>query len=182
MDSDDKRFHVHGVVADANGKGIEGVSVTLWWQRIRERVPLAHGRTGDDGRYFLDYEIPENAPGKVLLVVGAEGGGLEAPLESPRTVATADLSINLTVAAADPSQYATLLAAIAPLLQGMTLMDLVENDEHQDISFLATETGSGTEQVMRLVVAAHLENAFQITAPAWFAFLVLRVPASLPPS
>ena len=32
---------------------------------------------------------------------------------------------------------------------------------------------------MRLVVAAHLENSFKITAQAWFAFLVLRVPASL---
>jgi hypothetical protein len=64
----------------------------------------------------------------------------------------------------------------------MSLMDVVENDEHQDISFLAAETGNGKEQIMRLVVAAHLEKIFTVTAPAWYGFLVLRVPASLPPS
>ena len=32
---------------------------------------------------------------------------------------------------------------------------------------------------MRLVVAAHLEQSFKVMAPAWFAFLALRVPPSL---
>ncbi len=182
MDSDDKRYQVSGVVTDASGKGVERASVTLWWQQIRERVRLAHGHTGEDGRYSFHYQIPEDAPGKVLLLVEAQGGRLKAPLTSPLTAATGNLSINLAEAPADPSQYGTLLAAISPVIQGLKLTDLVENDEHKDISFLAAETGNGIEQVMRLVVAAHLEQTTSITAPAWFAFLVLRVPASLPPS
>ena len=178
----DNDYHVHGVVTDANGQEVSGASITLWWQRIRERVRLAHDRTSEEGRYALRYRLPDDAPGKVLVVVEAQGGGLTAPLESSQTVAAPDLSINLTVPPADPSQYGTLLRAVTPLLQGMSLMDLVENDAHQDISFLAAETGNGKEQIMRLVVAAHLEKTFTVTAPAWYGFLVLRIPASLPPS
>lgn len=182
MDQDDHRNRVHGVVTDANGEGLEGVSIAVMWQRIRERVPLARGRTSEAGHYSVHYRIPENARGKVLLVVEASGDGLPATLQSPQTVAASDLTINLNVAPADPSQHGALLAAVTPLLQGMSLLDLVENDEHRDISFLSSETGAGTEQVMRLVVAAHLEKAFKITDQAWFAFLVSRIPASLPTS
>ena len=178
----DHDYHVHGVITDANGQAVSGASITLWWQRIRERVRLAHGRTSEEGHYSLRYRLPDDAPGKVLLVVAAHGGGLTAPLESSQTVAAPDLSINLSVPPADPSQYGALLRAVTPLLQGMSLMDVVENDAHQDISFLSAETGNGKEQIMRLVVAAHLEKNFPVTAPAWYGFLVLRIPASLPPS
>src|ERR1035438_6357342 len=95
-------YHVHGVVTDANGKEVSGASITLWWQRIRERVRLAHDRTSKEGRYALRYRLPDDAPGKVLLVVEVHGGSLTASLESSQTVAAPDLSINLTVPPADP--------------------------------------------------------------------------------
>ena len=182
MDSDDDRYRVRGLVTDATGKEVPGASLSLWWQRIRERVKLGDDRTSEEGTYSIRYRAPEDAPGKILLVVGADGAGLAKPLESGPTTIAPDLTINLAEPPADPSQYGTLLAAISPLLQGMSMLDLVENDLHQDISFLAAETSNGKEQIMRLAIAAHLEKAFEIPAPAWFAFLVLRVPASLPPS
>src|SRR5579863_2847073 len=181
MDSDND-YRIHGLVTDANGKGVSGASITVWWQRIRERVRLAQDRTSEQGNYELRYRLPEDAPGKVLVGVEAQGGGLTAPLESAQTVAAPDLSINLNAPPVDASQYGTLLRSVTPLLQGLSLTDLVENDAHQDISFLATETGSAKERIMRLVVAAHLQKTFAVTAPAWYAFLALRVPASLPAS
>lgn len=182
MNLDKNDYHVHGTVADASGKGLAGVKVALQWQRIRERVPIAQGQTDAAGNYAITYRIPDNAPGKVVLLVQASGGALATALESPQTVAAPDLTVNLNVAPADPSQHGTLLAAVTPLLQGMSLPDVVESGEHRDISFLASETGNGSEQLMRLAVAARLEQAFKITAEAWFAFLVQRVPASLPSS
>jgi hypothetical protein len=103
----DNDYHVHGVVTDANGQEVSGASITLWWQRIRERVRLAHDRTSEEGRYALRYRLPDDAPGKVLVVVEAQGGGLTAPLESSQTVAAPDLSINLTALPADPSHPST---------------------------------------------------------------------------
>ena len=182
MDTDDNRNQVHGKVTAANNRGVAGATITLWWQLIRDRVSLGETRTGEDGQYSLAYQVPENAPGKMLLVVEARGGILTAPIESAQTAAAPDLSINLTVPPADPSQYGTLLAAITPLLQKLSLLDLVENADHQDISFLAAETGNAKEQIMRLIVSARLEKVEAIAAPAWFAFLVAHLPASLPTS
>jgi hypothetical protein len=77
MDSDND-YRIHGLVTDANGKGVSRASITMWWQRIRERVRLAQDRTSEQGNYDLRYRLPEDAPGKVLLVVEAQGA------DSPR--------------------------------------------------------------------------------------------------
>ena len=182
MNAEESRYHVHGVVTNADGKEASRVEVILWWQRIRGRVRLADGKASEEGAYSLRYRMPDDAPGKVLLVVEAKGGKLLKSIESAQTAAAPDLTVNLTAPPQDPSQYGKLLNSVTPLLQDVELLGVVENDAHQDISFLAAETGNPKEQIMRLVLSAHLEQAFKITAPSWFAFLVLRVPASLPPS
>jgi hypothetical protein len=73
---------LNGTVKTATGREASHAEVTLWWQRIRDRVRLADGRTSENGRYELHYTVPESAPRKVLLVVEANGGGLEQPLFS----------------------------------------------------------------------------------------------------
>ena len=68
----------------------------FWWQRIRERVRLAQGKASEEGAYSLRYRIPDDAPGKILVVVKeATGGTLAQPLESAQTAAAPDLTINL---------------------------------------------------------------------------------------
>ena len=115
MNAEDDRFHVHGVVTNGDGREASGAEVILWWQRIRGRVRLAHGKASEEGAYSLRYRMPDDAPGKILLVVEAKGGKLAKPLESAQTTAAPDLTINLTAPPADPSQYATLLNSITPL-------------------------------------------------------------------
>ena len=90
------------------------------------------------------------------------------------------LEIDLSFEPPDQSEWATLVRSIEPLLDGLTLSELVENSTHQDISFLAQELGKSTEAVMRVAVSARLEAAFKIPAPAFYAFLRQRVPAALP--
>ncbi len=68
------------------------------------------------------------------------------------------------------------------MLDNLSLLDVVESEEHHDISFLAKETGKSTEQIMRVVVSARLEAAFGIPAAAFYAFIRQRVPAALPSS
>jgi hypothetical protein len=154
--------------------------VILWQQRIRDRRSLKTRHTSDEGNYHISYRPPEDTRGKLLIVVEVRSRHFDAPIKSPITVAEPDLRIDLEAQPLDRSEYATLLRAIDPLLEDLTLLDVVETDQLHDISFLAQETRTSTEQIMRVVIAARLEAAFDIPAAAFFAFLHQRVPAALP--
>ena len=176
-------YQVKGTITGPEGRGVSGADVNLWWQRIRERSPLAEGKTAEDGTYLIRYNVPIDAPQRVLVVVQARGGGLELPLESPETPVAPVLTINLAATPADSSDYGTLLRSVTPLLQGLSLQDVVENDQHHDVTFLSDSiSGRDKEQIMRLVVASRAERRLEVPAPAVYAFLVARVPTSLPAS
>jgi Tc toxin complex TcA C-terminal TcB-binding domain/Neuraminidase-like domain/Salmonella virulence plasmid 28.1kDa A protein len=177
---DDERFQVHGTVTDEDGRELSYAEVIVWQQRLRERRRLAEGRTDQAGRYRISYRPPEDAPGRLLIVVTVRSSRLRMLLESPVTQAQPDLRVDLEAQPRDSSQHASLLRAISPLLEGLALVDVVESEEHRDISFLAQETGQSREEITRVVVAARLEAAFEIPAAAFYAFLRQQVPAALP--
>src|SRR5262249_48272022 len=79
------------------------------------------------------------------------------------------------------SEWTKLLAAIQPQLGNLELTDVVEDDNHQDITFLSREIGRPKEDIMRVVVSARLEAAYaHIAAAVFWAFLRQRLPAALP--
>ncbi len=176
----EKLCEIRGTVTGRKGDPLRGARVVVWWQHIRERMELAAGETSERGTYHLRFGIPKNAPEPLLLVVEALSEYLDAPLLSPLTQAQPSLEIDLRFEPADQSEWATLVRSIAPLLDGLKLSELVENSTHQDISFLASELGKSAEVVMRVAVAARLDAAFNIPAPAFYAFLRQQVPAALP--
>ncbi len=173
-------YQVHGTVTGRNGKELSNAIVMLWWQRIREPLLLAEGRTSEEGRYHLPYRLPDDAPGRVLLVVEARAKQLDAALASPVTPAQPDLQIDLHAQPRDPSEWDTLLRAIEPLLDRLPLRDVVESAQHRDITFLAQELNQSPEQIMRVVVAARLEVAYDVAGAVFFAFVRQRVPSTLP--
>ena len=180
MDDDAKRYEIHGKVTGRNGRALHKARVILWWQHIRERRELGASETSEDGRYRIRYRIPEHAAQPVLLVVEVLSEHLDRPLFSPLTESQPDLEIDLHLEPHDPSEWASLLRGIEPLLDGLKLSELVENKSNQDISFLARELKKDTETVMKVALSARMEDAFKITAPAFYAFLRQHVPSALP--
>jgi hypothetical protein len=178
--SEKKQYLVHGTVTEARRKELSGAEVIVCWQRMRKRLQLAKGRTSEEGRYQIRYRLPEDVLGQVLIIVEVRSKRLRAPLESPLTPVQPDLQIDLAAEARDSSEFATLLRAIKTQLDHIPLLDVVEDAQHHDISFLAQETGKGTEQIMRIVIAARLEAAYSIPADVFYAFLRQRIPAALP--
>jgi len=176
----EEAYEIHGVVTGKHGEPLHGARVVVWRQHIRERHELAAGQTNEDGRYHLRYEVPSEAGAPILILVEALSEYLDSPLYSQLTNAAADLEIDLHLDPKDQSEWATLLRALEPLLEGIPLAELVENSTHQDISFLAQELRKDTETIMRVAVAARLEQAFKVPAPAFYAFLRQHVPAALP--
>src|SRR5450755_991146 len=177
---DDHPYVVHGTVSGPRGERLDGGDAIVWWQRIRDRKRLASGKTSANGEYRLSYSPPADAPGKVLIVVEAHARHLESPIESAPTAAQPDLEINLTSEPHDVSELSLLMQAVVPLLEKLDLDDLVENEDHHDISFLAEETGKPKEDIVRLTIAARLAEAYKVPLAAFYAFLRLRVPTSLP--
>ena len=180
MGESEKHYEIHGKITGPQGREVRGLHVTVWWQHIRRRVELAAGRADEDGNYRLRYRVPENAPQPVLIVVEARSEQLPAPIYSELTEAQPDQTLNLFAEETDQSEWATMVRAIERLLDGLKFNDLVENTDHQDISFLARELGQSNEAIMRVVVSERLAAAFEIPAAAFYAFLRQRVPSGLP--
>jgi hypothetical protein len=182
MSEKTRRYVVHGTVKDANGRELSGAKVVLLWERIRKSRILASGKTTEEGTYRLRYSPPDDAPEPLLILVEVSSPRLRKPLKSSPAAAQPDLLVDLQVEPEDRSEFTTLVRTIEPLLDGLPLSDVVESSEHQDISFLVKETGKGTEQIMRLVAAVRLEEAYEIPAAAFYGFLQQHVPAALPAS
>jgi fibronectin type 3 domain-containing protein len=180
MDQNTNIYELHGTVRGRNSTPLGGARVVVWRQQIRGRQQLVAGDADNNGAYQLRYEIPENTPLPLLLVVEALSEYLDAPLFSALTEARPSLEIDLDLEPPDQSEWTTLTGSITPLLDGLRLSDLVETSTHQDLSFLARESSNSTESLMRVALSARLEAAFQLPAPVFYAFLRQRVPAGLP--
>jgi hypothetical protein len=180
MEKQRKIYAVSGTVTGREGLALHEARVVIWWQHMRERRELAAGATSENGKYSLRFEVPENAPQPLLLLVEALSEHLDAPLLSPLTPAQQKLVVNLSFEAPDQSEWTKLVRAIQPQLEGIKLSELVENSTHQDLSFLAQELNTNAEVIMRVAVSARLESSFQISAPAFYAFLRQQIPAALP--
>jgi hypothetical protein len=173
-------YTVHGSVTDARGEAIHKAEVVVGWQRMRDLVVLAKGRTTERGHYELKYRLPEHATPPVLIIVEARSKRLKDALRSPLNPVQPDLQIDLAAAPRDESEFATLAGMLQPQIEPLALTDVGETAEHADISFLSQEIGKTPEQIMRVVLAARLEAAYSIPAAAWYAFLRQRVPPTLP--
>ena len=180
MAESEKTYEIHGVVTGREGRLLSGARVVVWWQHIRERTKLAQTETSEHGRYDVEFRVPEALAQSMVLLVEALSEYLDAALYSPPTQAVPRLEINLRYEALDQSEWATLVRAIEPLLEGLKLSELVENSTHQDITFLAREVGKDTETVMRVAVSTRLNAVFPVPAPAFYAFLRQHIPAALP--
>ena len=181
MAENDTDIEVYGRVTGPGGREVRGARVVVFWQHIRTRQQLASTETDREGRYRCRFEAPAHPLGKVLLVVEARGEDLSGPLESPLVEAQLLVRVDLQAEAVDESEWGVLLRSVRPLLDGLELTNLVESEQHHDLSFLARELGQDAETFMRVVVAARLAAAHQaVPAAVFYAFLRQRVPAALP--
>jgi hypothetical protein len=175
-----EKLIVHGRITDADGREVSYAEVTVWQQRIRDRHRLGSGDATEEGTYRIECHLPEEGPGRLLLVVEARSERLAQPLESGLIDAQPDLQVDLQAQPRDRSEYGELRRAIELQLRSLPLIEVVESDEHRDISFLARELGRSSEDIVRVVIATRLEASFDIPAAAFYAFLRQHVPSALP--
>ena len=79
-----------------------------------------------------------------------------------------------------PSEYQQLVTQLTPLLHGLTLGELSEDDEHQDVTFLSGETGQDIQLITLLVAAHRLLKETEVPAEAFYGMFRQGLPTNLP--
>src|SRR5579859_725321 len=194
-DDEDKKGHppthytVTGTVRDANGQTLAGITVLAFTKTLLHESLLASGTTLQDGSYTISYRPPVNKKEQNVhfnLVVKALDAQGQIWIVSP-TIFRAqqheqvDLMVGGTVYAGS-SIFETVMTAIQPSLDGLPVGQLVETDEHQNITFVANDSQQDPELVMRLVVSFRLQELADLQPEVFFAFIQQGLPTTLPRS
>ena len=178
-------FAVSGRVSSPSNAGVGGLTVTLVDKNVGGDVPVGTATTDARGGYAAGFVIAlpvlaqrrKTAPDLQARV--SSGTGFLAASE---VIYNAPASITLDVAlpanAALPSEYETLIAALANSYGG-SLTALQENDARQDISYLANKTGWDARAVALASLAAQFGQLVP-TPPAGTAPIAVPVPVIRP--
>jgi hypothetical protein len=170
-------YEVKGTVRLADGSVAPGIDVSASDRDLRSEEALGRAITGQDGAYYIQYDASAYADaesGSADLVVKAHGFDGSVLAASPVVFnAPSSAVIDLTIPAEalpPPSRFEAIMRALDPLLGAVSIIGLEEDAEHQDVSFLAGETGLDRTLVARFALANRLAQE-DLPAEFWFVLL-----------
>ena len=164
-----------------DGSPAADVDVAAFDRDLRSEQLLGQTRTGADGRYEIRYTadafVRRERAGPDLVVKAFAGTSRDAKslLAASPTLFNAppQAEVNLVIRASEwrpASLMERIDRAVRPLLGKVAIEALEQNDKHDDIAFLAGETGFAREALARFVLAHRLARE-AIQPEFWFALL-----------
>ena len=171
-------FEVKGTVSLTDGYPAAGVVVSAFDRDLRSEEPLGQSqKTDDQGFYRIQYNIAQfrkREKGSADLVIkafAADGSLLTASpvLFNAPPAAEVDLIIPAE-AQLPPTLFEKIDRALKPLIDGLRVVELEEDEEHQDVSFLSGEAGFTKTDIARFSLAYKLA-AQAIQPEFWFVLL-----------
>ncbi|SFN35978.1 virulence plasmid A protein [Nitrosospira briensis] len=170
---------VGGTVRFFDGFPAADIIVVAVDRDLRNEEFLGQSKTDRQGNYQIQYSESQFRTAEkrnadlVVKALAPSGAELVASpiLFNAPPAATVDLTIP-----AEATELPTLIERIEctlkPLLGGVTVAELEEDEKHQDISFLSGETGFEKKDLARFVLAHRLEQQQRfLPAEFWFALL-----------
>ncbi|MCI0717394.1 MAG: peptidoglycan-binding protein, partial [Acidobacteria bacterium] len=178
---------VRGVVRQADGSPLVGATVRAVDRDLRHEEPLGEAITGTDGRYEISYTADQFRRAEkrnadlIVRALDATGAVLAASptIFNSRPVEIIDLVVG-GGKYSGPSEYEQLLAEITPLLEETPIADLTEDEQHQDITFLAGETGQNPQRITFLILAHRMERTTGLLPEVFYGFFRQNMPTRLP--
>ncbi len=180
---------VYGTIRDANGNPLAASTVQAFARTLRNLTPVGAATSEADGSYSISYDrvIVNGRPmdDLQLKVLDAAGKLLVESAIQFQVPAQCKLDLMTDGATyAGPSQWETLTAAIDAQLDGVAPVDLQENNQYQDITFLASELKSDRLTIGTWVACWHLSAKCQadgtpLAPEIFFAFLRQGQPSIL---
>jgi hypothetical protein len=170
-------YTVKGTVRFFDGFPAVGVIVSAFDRDLRSEQVLGQSQTNSLGGYQIDYGADrflraEKANADLVVrTFAASGSSLVASpvLFNAPIVAEVDIVIPAEIVQ-PPSLFEKIGHALAPILDGLTIVALEEDQEHQDLSFLSGETGFDKTSLARFALAHRLARP-DLQAEFWFALL-----------
>jgi len=181
-------YEVKGMVRDADGKGIAGLTVSVYELLLRERRPLAQGKTFRNGFYELRYRAPQvrgrSKKDFAIVVVVVRQDRTEWVSKPIYKVDPLEW-VNFFEGSGEypgESEYDQVLERILATAADVPLRDLVETEERKEISYLAGRTGLDAQEIMLVVMAHHLAGRTKLEPEAFYGLFKQRLPHNLPES
>jgi hypothetical protein len=180
-------FVVRGQVRFADGKPLPAAAVQAVDRDLRGEEMLGQSQTDPNGRYEIRYTANQfsrlEKSSADLVVRAINSAGVVAANSSILFNAPPEATIDLVVGGEEfrgPSEYEQLLAELSPLLPtGVSFADLTEDATHQDISFLAGETGQESPRIAFLAAAYRLAAKTSLSPEAFYALFRENLPTDL---
>jgi hypothetical protein len=158
---------VYGTVRNEYGELMNGVTVQAFDRDMRNEELLGAAVTRA-GQYEIRYQHSQLIRAEkatadlVLKVLEANGKELyKTPTQSIRYNVPGEVEVNLTLNGAEyqgPSEWEVLTNTLRPLMENVPPQELREDDQFQDISFLAGETGNSRLTIVIWVACFRLAN------------------------
>ena len=171
---------VLGFVHYPDGRPASDMTVRAFDRDLRKEQVLGESKTDTKGLYQVDYSAArfrraEKLSADLFLrVLQGQDVIYESTLEGTIFNAPALAVINVTLVSGgvnSKDEYQRILDAVSPLLDGVPLDDLGEDDKVRDVTFLSGETGFTPRQIAHFAVAQKLASAHKIAAPFFYALL-----------
>ncbi|HEV7472755.1 MAG TPA: neuraminidase-like domain-containing protein [Pyrinomonadaceae bacterium] len=170
-----KNFEVNGAVRLGDGSPARGFVVAAFDRSLREEQRLGTARTTKDGNYAIKYSPSQcHAPGSIgpnliIKVLASDGSVLATSSVLFNAPSPAQLDVTIPLDAFEPpSLYERIALALQPLLSGLKVEELREDQDRRDLTFLSGETGFGTAPLARFVIAVRLRRP-DLPPEFWFA-------------
>lgn len=171
-------FSVSGVVRFADGTPAAGIGVFAVDRDLRAEEALGRATTDAAGAYRIAYSPEqlrrtERGSADLMVRASAAGGGVRLAISPVLFNAPPDAVVDLVIPAEAmraPSLFERIVAALAPLLGTVKVEELEEDEQHQDLTFLAGESGFARADLARFVQARALALE-AVQAEFWFALL-----------
>ncbi|KAF3936975.1 hypothetical protein ABW19_dt0208542 [Dactylella cylindrospora] len=179
--SQEQIFKVTGIITYPSGEPANNVIVVAFDNDLRSKQELGRVQTDAKGAYSIQYKKEsfsraEKDSADLSIQVCSTGRLPEVLYDTPtaeilyNAPAEATISIQLTSPPKGYSddEYSNLLRIITPLLDGVKISDLKEDEKHSDLTFLTRESGVDRTKLEQLVVAHQLAEKAKIPWPAFF--------------
>lgn len=171
------QYEVSGVVRSASGRRLGRLRVVAFDRDLRSEQQLGEAITDAQGAYRIQYAASQIAADeggtadllvRVLAADGATLGESAVHFNAP-PIAIVDVTVS-EEPTAERSLFETIDASVRPLLGKLTVPELDESREHQDLTFLEGETGIAKAALARFALASRMVQE-GLPAEFWFALL-----------
>jgi peptidoglycan hydrolase-like protein with peptidoglycan-binding domain len=179
-------FVVRGQISGDDGSVLPNVVVQAFDRDLRREQALGQATTDASGQYEIRYTAGQFARAEkgsadlIVRILDVTGALIDSSPVSYN--APAEAVVDLMVGGGrypGPSEYEQLLSDVTPLLDDVRLADLREDDQYQDFTFLARETGRDQQQIAYLPVATRLASSTGLPVEVFYAFARQGLPLDL---